>query len=73
MGAINTDETYGMRAVRIGFNPSGNAQVNEIKQRAADLIDLVRSLPTTDDNGRLKSLACTEFELGAMWAVKAAT
>lgn len=72
--------TTGEYRVGITFNPGGNEMVNRIKQAAADLIDLVESIPkpendvaTTNEIGRLKSLAMTHIEDAAMWAVKAAT
>jgi hypothetical protein len=57
--------------VRLSFNPSANAEVENIKRKAAELIDLCETLKQKD--GRLASLAQTAFEEGAMWAVKAAT
>lgn len=79
--------TKGEYRVGITFNPSGDDLVAQIKRQAADLIDLIETIPTrvtdqhggeTDDvraaeRGRLKSLAQTEIESAAMWAVKAAT
>jgi hypothetical protein len=79
--------TKGEYRVGISFNPSNNGKVDQIKRMAADLIDLIETIPATarDDNteggaavrsaevGRLKSLAQTNVEDAAMWAVKAAT
>ena len=53
-----------------------NNLVDQIKNKSAELIDLceqMRNLPLTGtgDKQRLISLAQTEFESGAMWAVKA--
>jgi hypothetical protein len=67
--------TTGEYRVGISFNPSQNPEVDEIKSQAAKLIDLIEK---TDDKGegeikRLKALAMTAIEDGAMWAVKAAT
>jgi hypothetical protein len=66
---------------RVGtnFNPSNDGMVDQIKQKTAELIDLVGSIPSDsktalgNERGRLKALAQTEFEAAAMWAVKAAT
>lgn len=69
---------------RVGykFNPSNSSMVEEIKLRAADLIDLIDGIigvQTAMDDlrgkeiSRLKALAQTAIEDGAMWAVKAAT
>lgn len=63
--------TIGEQRVRVAFNPDNNDKVSEIKQKAAELINLCEELKVKD--GRLASLAQTAFEEGAMWAVKAAT
>lgn len=79
--------TKGEYRVGIDFNPSGDDMVGQIKRRAADLIDLIETIPTrtadqhggeTDDVraaeiGRLKALAQTDIEKAAMHGVKAAT
>jgi hypothetical protein len=72
--------TKGDYRVGVSFNPSGNDIVHQIKQQAADLIDLIESIPGAEmrdirgsEVGRLKALAQTAIEEGAMWAVKAAT
>lgn len=73
--------------VGISFNPSGNVLVDKIKQKTADLINLLQdfkeSIPDkspTDSNkfnyqevSRLIALAQTHYEDSAMWAVKAVT
>lgn len=76
--------TTGERRVRTKFNPSSSDNVDLIKQRTAELIDLVNDLPKTNadtdpdgvrapEAGRLRALAMTAYEEAAMWAVKAAT
>lgn len=82
--------TKGEYRVGINFNPSNDDTVGRIKRLAADLIDLIESIPLPSEEdaplgeykkvlshslevGRLKSLAQTNIEDGAMWAVKAAT
>jgi len=66
--------TKGEYRVGINFNPSNDDMVGQIKRKAADLIDLIESIPAdTEDRPRLKALAQTEIESAAMWAVKAAT
>lgn len=71
--------TKGEMRVGKDFNPSGNELVGEIKFQTAGLIDRVEEIDTTVGDGldseraRLKALAQTAFEEGAMWAVKAAT
>lgn len=72
-------ETKGKYRVGIAFNPSGDDLVNQIKRAAADMIDLIETIPSDresaagNERGRLKALAQTEIEGAAMWAVKAAT
>lgn len=63
--------TIGEQRVRTQFNPSQDSVVDQIKQKTAELINLVESLKEKD--GRLASLAQTSYEEAAMWAVKAAT
>ena len=63
--------TLGEKRVRQGFNPSGNQDVFEIKDRTAKLIDFCETLKRKEP--RLAALAQTAYEEAAMWAVKAAT
>lgn len=63
--------TLGEQRVRTTFNPSAQSDVDVIKQKTAELIDLCEGLKAKD--GRLAALAQTAFEEAAMWAVKAAT
>jgi hypothetical protein len=64
-------KTIGEQRVRVDFNPSNQELVSQLKQKAAELINLCDELKEKD--ARLASLAMTSFEEGAMWAVKAAT
>ena len=71
--------TKGEYRVGITFNPSNDDKVGQIKRAAAELVDLIETV-ATDGAGarsvevaRLKALAQTAVEEGAMWAVKAAT
>ena len=50
------------------FNPSGSDTVAEIKARTEDLMAFLRE--SVPDN-RCRSIALTNFEQAAMWAVKA--
>lgn len=63
--------------VGIDFNPSGDDTVSQIKRAAADLINMIDAIPSDGpmdgEKTRLKALAMTDIENGAMWAVKAAT
>lgn len=77
-------KTKGEYRVGINFNPSNDDMVAKIKRAAADLIDLIDNIPVlgaeteaqlvrSTEVARLKALAQTAIEEGAMWAVKAAT
>jgi hypothetical protein len=73
-------KTKGEYRVGINFNPSNDDMVAKIKRAAADLIDLIETIPGAEmrdlrgsEVGRLKALAQTDIESAAMWAVKAAT
>lgn len=72
-------QSKGEFRVGVDFNPSGDPVVNEIKQKGAEFIDLVSSIPSAgqtplqNEKGRLKALAQTSAEEAVMWAVKAAT
>jgi hypothetical protein len=69
-----TQQTLGQFRVGVSFNPSNNADVDIIKMQAAALIDTLNALPVMDGEGaRLKALAMSAIEDGAMWGVKAAT
>lgn len=73
---MTEQKTLGEARVRTDFNVRGSDIVTQIKQKTAELIDLVNNLPSPpnpSDTGRLKSLAMTAYEEAAMWAVKAAT
>jgi hypothetical protein len=72
--------TKGEYRVGISFNPSADDTVAIIKSMAAALIDEIESIPAGShewgidkERTRLKALAQTAIEEGAMWAVKAAT
>ena len=63
--------TIGEQRVRTQFNPNNNTVIDQVKRKTAELIDLCETLKPKD--ARLASLAQTEYEAAAMWAVKAAT
>lgn len=50
------------------FNPSGSDVVAEIKSRTEDLLNFIRD--NVPEN-RPRSIALTNYEQAAMWAVKA--
>jgi len=62
--------TLGQKRVQRNFNPSANAQVEDLKQAYSQLIDILE-LNRNDKNGREISLAQTELETSCMYAVKA--
>lgn len=64
-------KTIGEARVRVEFNPSKEDIVSQIKQKTAELINLVDSVGHLDR--RLDALAKTSYEEAAMWAVKLAT
>lgn len=67
----NKSMSIGEDRVRTKFNPSAESAVDQIKQKTAELIDLCEALKVKEP--RLASLAQTDYESAAMWAVKAAT
>jgi hypothetical protein len=70
-----TKQTLGQSRVRLSFNPNFNQDVENIKMRAADLIDLCEEWKrgANGEKSRLLALAQRNFEEAAMWAVKAVT
>jgi hypothetical protein len=67
-------ESKGMYRVGLGFNPSGNSRVDDMKIAAAQAIDSLQDLVDQgDEAGRCAAIAQTKFEEAAMWAVKAIT
>ena len=77
MGENDTRElTFGERAVGITFNPANNVPVQQIKERAAALIDTLNDYRNATEDGEVKrmlSVAITETQTGQMWGVKAVT
>ena len=69
--------TLGERRVGLNFNPSKTGTVDVLKEKAAELIDLIEQIPDGSNANpqclRWKAIAQTEIETGAMYAVKAAT
>jgi hypothetical protein len=64
----------GEQRVRTTFNPNNDSVVDQIKQKTAELINLIELINIPDvEVHRLKALAQTSYEEAAMWAVKAAT
>jgi hypothetical protein len=71
--------TIGEKRIRTEFNPSKTGNVEAIKQKTAELIDLLEAFKNDERNNldgeakRLVSIAQTEYESAAMWGVKAVT
>lgn len=71
--------TLGERIVRVRFNPSATGLVDQLKQRHAELIDMVEAIPDPKDNvgwdlQHANKIECIRLlETSAMFAVKAAT
>ena len=73
-------KTIGELRVRTDFNvvfhDAKKKVVNDIKNKSAELINLMQSLKEGETDGeviRALSIAQTEFETGCMYGVKAAT
>lgn len=69
--------TKGEQMVNMGFNPSENMEVDQIKGATASLIDhlelgVVQHGPTTEA-GRCAKIAQQKYEEACMYAVKAFT
>ena len=73
------EKTLGEKRVRTDFNPSKEGNVEFIKQKTAELINVLEEFKNDERNNldgeakRLVSLAQTSFEEAAMWGVKAVT
>jgi hypothetical protein len=61
--------TLGQKRVQRNFNPTANAQVEDLKEAYAKLIDVLEA-NRNERNGREISLAQTEAETSCMYAVK---
>jgi hypothetical protein len=78
MDPTQTVPTLGEQRIRTKFNPSSEDIVQKIKNKSAELIDLVAEINYEGDinkseRARLVALAQTSYEQAAMWSVKAAT
>lgn len=67
--------TYGEKAVWLSFNPTGRADVTELKKAYAQIIDTLHLLriQATGEASRHYSIAITETETAQMRAIKAIT
>ena len=74
--ALTRELTFGEKAVGVTFNPSSNPMVDAIKEKSAELIDLMHTLREATGNPEVKrqlSTAMTNAQTAQMWAVKAVT
>lgn len=70
------EPTYGEKAVGLTFNPSGDGNVQTVKELYAQIIDLLdtnRAKQESPESKRLLSIAITEAQTAQMWAVKGIT
>lgn len=73
--------TYGQKAVGLKFNPGHFTDVDIIKKKCAELIDMMDDLRKSQntfhnkssEGQRLCSIAITEMQTAQMWLVKAIT
>lgn len=68
------DQTFGQKRVKADFNPDKNETVDQIKNKSAELIDLIDSMAISDCTGerlRLLKLSTDQIEIACMLAVKA--
>ena len=71
------EQTLGQKRVKAEFNPAKNDVVDQIKNNAAELIDLIETLRgdghaiISGEKARVIALAQTETETACMYAVKA--
>jgi hypothetical protein len=71
--------TFGQKAVGLTFNPAGDTRVTTIKQKYADIIDLLDAerneafAQGDKEKGRHLAVAITDAETAQMRAVKGLT
>ena len=68
--------SYGQKAVGLTLNPSGDENVQKVKELYAQIIDLVNGLHVSagpSEKARLIKISITEAQSAQMWAVKAIT
>jgi len=76
-----SDLTYGQKACGVSFNLGNNPDVDAIKRKYAEIVDLLAQLrdvqsfssPPNKEILRMLSVAITETQTAQMWAVKAVT
>ena len=68
---MDTELTLGEQRVRTKFNPSQDGIVDQIKQKSAELINLLETIK--DKDTRCVEYSQSLYETACMYAVKAAT
>lgn len=69
--------TFGQKACGVSFNPGGREDVDLIKRKFAEVVDLLNEHRLLSDASpevkRMLSIAITDTQTAQMWAVKAVT
>lgn len=68
--------SFGQKLVGISFNPSSLSTVDEVKQKSAELIDLIQDgmlINSSDESLMIHNEAIRQIMSAQMWAVKAIT
>ena len=68
------EQTLGQKRVKAEFNPAKNDVVDQIKNKSAELIDLLETLRSEGSSGdkhRVVSIAQKDIETACMYGVKA--
>lgn len=65
--------TVGEQRVKVDFNVDGNANVDQVKRKSAELINLAEDMRVggSGERQRLIALAQKAYEEACMWLVKA--
>jgi hypothetical protein len=75
--SMDTELTFGQKAVGLTFNPGNNPDVDACKMDFAAMIDNLNNLrndpESSPEKKRLCSVGITELQTAQMWAVKAIT
>lgn len=69
-------QSFGEKAVGLGFNPSGDDAVANCKKEFAVIIDRMNDLRDSSENTevwRMANIAIEHAQTAQMWAVKALT
>jgi len=62
--------TLGEKRVQRNFNPTANPVIETLKQKYADLIDVLEEMKADGKDGRCISIAQTDLETSCMYGVK---